>query len=340
MDVIRVAWTNTTLSGLSDRLLDLLLVAAAVQSVNGNLDVTWRTNHDITIEQRRMWASPRYDDWKIENIQQYLQMPNFITFHHENDVSFLNNHHLVFDHYLGGVFTPSSFYEKYQIELFKKIGSNITQKEYVNQFYRLVAYIQPTDKLKTIVAQVQRPDLSVHLRRTDKLSHNPDNAQLHHKMLDDLDLQTEQCIYQILQKTDKPITIFFCSEDGAVVENYKNKFSNINKLIILESPQFLPELVKTYLDLSILACSRIIIMSQVHSNFSLLASLLKQVPLIYFYNNSPLAKQTDYEHVFHRSKLHNKGFVLKLLRDGKDLNRFVCYLKKTIFKFININTPR
>jgi hypothetical protein len=337
---MRVAWTNATVSGLSDRLLDLLLVATAVQSVNGNLDVIWKKNHHITTDQKRLWSSARYEDWEIENIQKYLQIPRFITFYQENDISFINNVDLVFGHYLGGIFTPSSFYDKYQKELFNKIGSNLTRKEYINQFYQLAACVQPTDKLKTILTDVQTPDLSVHLRRTDKLSHNPDSGQLHHSMLRELDSQTEQCIHQILQKTKKKLTIFFCSEDRGVVQSYKNKFSNVNKLTIIDAPEVLPEVVKTYLDLNMLACSRIIIMSQVHSNFSLLSSLLKKVPLIYFYEHSPLGEQIDYKHVFHRSRLRNKGFVSKLLSDRKGLRVLVDYLKKTMFKFLNINSPR
>jgi hypothetical protein len=337
---MRVAWTNATLSGLSDRLLDLLLVATAVQSVSGNLDVTWKTNHHITTDQKRLWSSARYEDWKIENIQQYIQIPSFITFHQENEINFINNVDFAFDHYLGGIFAPSSFYDKYQKELFNKIGSNLTRKEYVNQFYRLAACIQPTDKLKTILAEVPTPDLSVHLRRTDKLSHNPDSGQLHHSMLRELDSQTEQCIHQILQETKKTLTIFFCSEDRGVVQSYKNKFSKINKLTIIDVPELLPEVVKTYLDLNMLACSRIIIMSQVHSNFSLLSSLLKKAPLIYFYDHSPLGEQIDYKHVFHRSRLRNEGFVSKLLSGRKGLRGSVDYLKKTMFKFLNINSPR
>lgn len=284
-------WNNSSASGLCDRLLDICLMSTFAkmnksylyffwQSVNNGGQYSWDDG-----EKKVVWDDVRYEDYKLENFLKFFNLPKNLIINQYPDV------YDVFSNYLGGVYSPFSFYETF-------LSENFELSSFIKEFYNTLSEITPTNYLLDLTKDIELPELSVHLRRKDKIRKIEDEHSLNFEKIYELNNLTIQSIDGFI-KTNHNLKIYFCSDDFEEKEKFNKKYKN--NIINFHHKSNLVE--DTYVDMYLLSKSNNIILSQKHSNFSIFCSLLNNTNLIYFYEDSPIEK-------FGFNKLNNfKKFI-------------------------------
>jgi hypothetical protein len=166
---------------------------------------------------------------------------------------------------------------------------HISEDEFTFEFYSLISQLKPTEKFSNLLNLNIRPDISIHLRRTDKVVDNPDAVQIQLDELKFLNEVTKICLDKLIGNcTNDYINLYFCSDDPLVRAQWIKMYKGKKKVKIINSPSAISNFESTYFDLLTLSMSHSIILSQKHSNFSLLASLINQSKLIYFFDTNPM----------------------------------------------------
>lgn len=267
MDVL---WTNSTNSGIGDRMIDLCLMSTYAKIYGGDLYLNWnvlRRGHKQTwLSNNRLnqWKDIRYVDYLYDNIKNYYTLPNNVIVNGTPISGYTK-----FDDYLGGVFSPRKFYDKYV--------NSVDYGTFIQTFFKITSEIQPTEKLISIVGDVT-PILSVHLRRQDKIREDTTNGDIHISELDNLNRLTHETFNDLY---DNGI-VYISSDDELEKDVFKNKYQAMS----VEDFKLEYEYEKTYVDLYMLSKSKTILLSQRHSNFSLFASLLNKSNFIYLYDTN------------------------------------------------------
>jgi len=273
-------WTKSTKSGLCDRLIDLFIIASMAKLYNKKLYLIWE-EQPINIMQIKIWNKIRFNDYKIENVKKYFNFPDFIniisTKELNNFIININNNDIVFNYYLGGIYSPITFYEKF-------IDKKYTLEMYLNVFNDCINNFKPTDKLLSLIKYLPENIISVHLRRTDKSSIHISHEDSHGYQFNDIDFldkQTNEIINNILLNKSYNNLYFSsdCPYTKLLYEVKYNKYNIINFDINNDIEQ-------TYIDIYIMSISKYIILSQKHSSFSLFSSLINKSNLIYLYDDS------------------------------------------------------
>lgn len=270
-------WTNSTKSGLGDRLIDLFIIASYATLLNKVLYMTWE-EEPISELQKIIWNPIRFNDYKIENLIQYFSFPDCIHIVSKDKLNeIMNQQHLekmIFHSYLGGVYSPVTFYDCF-------IDKHYSLDEYLKHFNTNINQFKPTRKLLNIVEQLPNNIISIHLRRTDKCSSFISPSITHGVSLEELsilDSKTNSIINQYINQGYK--NLFFCSDSTESKLEYQTKYKN--QYIVNFNQNTIEQ---TYIDLYIMSVSEIIILSQRHSSFSLFACFVNSAKLIYFYND-------------------------------------------------------
>ena len=272
-------WTYSTQSGLCDRLLDLFIIASMAKIYNKNLYLKWEIQPINNIQQR-IWNPIRFNDYKIENVKQYFNLPDIIYIISSEELEIKKNNMLkddiVFNNYLGGVYSPITFYEvfidkKYQLD------------EYLNIFRDLIHQFQPTEKLVNLVSDIPDNLISIHLRRTDKASKYVSVTDAYGVDLNELDDLNNKTINLIDRFIEKDYHSFYFSSD---CPNTKKEYENIYKYQNIINYNINKDIEQTYIDIYLMSKSKYIILSQKHSSYSLFSSMINQSIFIYFYNDS------------------------------------------------------
>jgi hypothetical protein len=279
-------WLHSTKSGLADRLIDFYLMVSYAKLNNAFLNLVWEPQDNYTENQLNVWNEYRFHDYKIENLIQYFKFPENVKFLESMEVS---EDAIIFKDYLGGVHSVKSFYEKY-------CKRNCSLSHFSNIFFNEVSSFKPQSKLINIAEKNLSIDIAVHLRRGDKISDKPDNFQIKLAELESLNAKTYEAILEIHKNNvgSKKINLFIASDDHNVkmlyIENLKDKFNivGIHNAAGIES---------TYLDLYYLGISKVIIMSMIHSNFSIFASYLNSNKLIYFYKSNKVLSNSGLSNI-------------------------------------------
>lgn len=276
---MKIAWTNSSLSGLCDRLVDLFLVAAMSRVMGSSeLIVPWKVNRNFTNKQLKTWSPARFEDYKCENFLQYFEPPHDVRILTENDFfNFRLEGYTHFTDYLGGVFTPKTFHERYLTKI-------CTLTEFKSTHDQVVKELTPRKKLLDIIGESPELDLAIHLRRGDKVNDNPNDVEISNDSLSTLDEMTKSCIDKLILKKENG-TIFICSDEDNSLKEYEKRYSNC---ILLRPAKTYTEVERTYVDLYMMSRAKIIIMSQKHSNFSLFASQMGGGKLVYFYKDNSM----------------------------------------------------
>lgn len=284
----KIIWTNSPMSGLCDRLMDLMLMSTLAKINNSNLYLRWVEGDEIpfTDSQRETWPAYRFSDYLLENVQRYFIFPKNIEF-----VNDLTNHHgYYFNDYVGGMHSPNSFCRKYSID----------EKAFMPAYRNIISEFKPTERLKTIIKEhtnssdIPQIDLSIHLRRTDKVNSAPNAVEIATTKLDCLDAITEEFLRGQIEDNAKRLSVFVCSDSIESKKQFEAKFESECDFINYSALEHNYE--STYVDLLLLSESEQIVMSQKHSNFSLFASMINQKKLIYFYENNDLLSQASLSH--------------------------------------------
>jgi hypothetical protein len=286
-------WTTSSKSGLCDRLIDIFIITAWAQLYNKDLYLTWEVQHINNI-QEIIWNHIRFNDYKIENVKKYFIFPNCIHVlskeELQNKIKNKSKNDILFNNYLGGIYSPITFYEKF-------INKTYKLEEYLNIFQKLIHQFQPTSKLLDLVSDIPKDLVTVHLRRTDKSSiyisaKNAHGIEL--KDIDDLNNQTKNLINQFIEK--KYNKYYFSSDCPTTKKEYEEIYQKQN-IINYTINQ---DIEQTYIDIYLMSQSKYIILSQNHSSFSLFSSMINKTQFIYFYEDSIVnrSKYTILKHIY------------------------------------------
>ena len=290
---MKIIWLNSTLSGLCDRFIDLFLMVAMAKIMKAELTVLWKINSNFTEHQLRTWEKARFEDYKHELFLQYFEMPNNLKLVGKKDLEHLSHQdYVIFNDYLGGIFTPQEFYSRYLQSFCSSHEFEIAYRQALDEF-------KPTQKLLDLVSFNDEIDIAIHLRRGDKVNNNPNVVEIANNELANLDRMTASCVDKLLSDVKNP-SIFICSDDPSSIESYRERYSQKDCRLISIGPN-VTDVEKTYVDLFLLTQSKAIVMSQKHSNFSLFASQVKSRKLVYFYqDNNMIIGNKAVNAIFHK----------------------------------------
>lgn len=272
-------WNNSSKSGLCDRLIDLFIITAYAQLCKKNLFLTWEIQ-PINKIQKKIWNPIRFNDYKIENVKQYFQFPDCIHFlsneELHNKIKNKKNEDIIFSNYLGGIYSPITFYKQFIDKKFKK-------EEYITLFQKLIHQFQPTQKLLNLISNVPQNLVTIHLRRTDKSSKYVNASAAHGidlKYIDDLNNKTKNLINLFIEKDFH--YFYFASDCSNIKQEYEKYYQNQNIINF----KINKDIEQTYIDIYLMSQSKYIILSQKHSSFSLFSSMINKSQFIYFYKDS------------------------------------------------------
>jgi hypothetical protein len=280
-----IIWNNSTLSGLGDRLNDILILSSFAKIKNKKLKLIWRTqdfnpNCEFAIKR----PSYRRKDYLLENLNKYITLPKNIIIYKENTNIDFNKDDEIFNSYIGGIHSPITFFNAYIDKSIFKL------EDFINTYYSQANDIKfifdiELNKFNKII--------SVHLRRTDKLhvkeadTHGVSIEKIH--MLDEL-------TFNLIEKfiNDGYTNFYFAGDDIYYIKQYIEKYKDRINILNYKLRDDSEEIKNTYLDMFIMANSEFIILSQRHSSFSLLASMINKAKLIYLFNDD-IIEYTNYK---------------------------------------------
>jgi len=263
---MKLIYLNPPVTGLGDRLLDLMLLYSfAILIGCDSLYTHWV--YDQNCDTTRPCL-------KLENVLKYLKFPDKIYFLGEEQINKMinNNDTMVFSDVLGAASIFTFLESKYMggnKELREKL-----QELYFESFKKLEFLNIPID-LQNIF--INKKVATVHLRRTDKI-HNPDIYA--HGVTDDELILLNKKTEDFIKTTDADI-ICLVSDDINVKNEYYNKFANRSKYILIQCIES-DKVLQAFYDFYLLANSDIIFMSQKFSTFSIVSSLMVKEKILYY----------------------------------------------------------
>lgn len=291
-------WTNPTRSGLGDRFLDILIMLTYANVHNKTLKLKYPEQPFDNTDIERARPTYRREDYKLENIQKYMSLPNALKLYLTEPPIEPNDEPIT--DYFGGRYSPFDIHNKYRL--------NIPIYDFISTYYNVASEIKFNLNYDL---EKYGPYISVHLRRTDKVWDHCGND--HHGIksheLSDLNEKTCHVINEFISRGYK--SIYFCGDDKRIIEDYslkyKDKIKIINEDIVADD-----DIHNVYLDLYMLSNSKFIILSQRHSSFSLFASMLRQVPLIYLYHGDIIetASYTQFPHVIYYQDMFKDCYII------------------------------
>ena len=282
-------YLNSNKSGIGDRIHDLILIYTYSQYIKcDKLYLNWTEDKDNMVGSNSIYSKIRSEktlfrekDYLLENLQNFIELPNEINFISSEELNNKSNRKnvIVFKDYLGLGYGIKNFIQKYlnfeTIEIKKKFEEN-----YLKNFQKI--------KFKNINLELinyfkQNPVVTIHLRRGDKVvTDGGITNNIQEFELNNLDSITENFIDYIINSGYS--NICFISDEDLVKNKYINKYDKKCNIIKVQSDP----ITQTYMDLFCLSNSKIIFMSQKFSVFSLLGKLIGNNELYYIWNQSKI----------------------------------------------------
>jgi hypothetical protein len=168
---------------------------------------------------------------------------------------------------------------------------------FIETFYTVCNSFKPTKKLIDVSKVDIIPDLTVHLRREDKVRLSIlNNHEIDYRELNDLNELTKIVIDSFLEK--KPNSkILFCSDD----EEEKLKWENMYKDYCLKTPSFEFDFEQTYYDMYLMSISKNVLLSQRYSGFSMFSSFINKNNFVYLLEDSQIVytKWSELENIYY-----------------------------------------
>jgi hypothetical protein len=278
-----VLWRKPSITCFGDRLLDTMILSAFARLHDADLYLSWGDCPFVVGSQgtptyspesgvSKEWDAVRFVDYKVENFTQYFNLPKNIRINEE-----ITNPTHTFDNGLGGSVSPDLFHDLY-------LSGAYSLSDFKKAFNETLSEFTPTEKLLSLVRDIPAPDVSVHLRRTDKIQVLGDGMTFLTKdSLNPLNTLTETIINRLNDGSKK---FYFCSDDVLELERYHSLYPDHIKHDFKYT-----DMEKTYIDMYMLSMSKQIVLSQKHSNFSVFASYIHGAQLIYLYKDCLINSQ-------------------------------------------------
>jgi hypothetical protein len=244
-------------SGYGDRILDLFSLSILTKVENTTSKIKWTPVQKVS-EYSPSWCLL---DTHIESFISFFRLPSYIELVSDNtyEEKQFNNH-------LGGIMSPSVFYDKYlkntiSYESFTEIA-NTVKKDFG---IKVDDYIH------------NKPYVTVHLRRTDKLTGNCIHG-INLSSDDTLDILDKKTFESIKIAKEKGYTDFYLASDSLETKTfYTNKLNEMGLTVI--QPLNTYNLIESYYDTWIMKSSSLIIVSTKYSTYSLFVALIFDIPL-------------------------------------------------------------
>lgn len=297
-------WTNPPKSGLCDRLIDFSLMATYAKLNNSKFSSKWAelsTNYgdkayyhasesnvdgnNLVLDNSgihcKLFKEVRYNDYKSENFLKYFNLPEN-TYINLDETGLSNLWY--YDGYIGGSQSPKLFHEKF-------FSNNNSIDNFITEFYNVCNGFKPTKKLLEISKIDYIPNLTIHLRREDKVRLTDDSKiALDYRELNMINELTEKTINEFLEKNPNS-KILFCSDD----EEEKKKWEEKYESYIIKTPTFEFDYEQTYFDIYIMSISDNILLSQRYSGFSMFSSFINKKNFIYLLKDSQIVERKYHE---------------------------------------------
>lgn len=287
-------YSNSNLSGIGDRLLDIILVLTYANYLDyREIYLHWKVDNNDMIGGNSYYSKLRRDktsfrgvDYLLNNLQNYLILPSCINFVENDELEKLKNgyNNYNFDEYLGVKYTLYSFMNNYKIE-----NKNKFEKLYFENFNKIKFKNIPNE----IINYFKKNDvITVHLRRGDKVANDGETTNnIDTTKLEKLNNSTIEKIKLLQEKGFKYFN--FVSDEKNTRDYFISILKNELDCIYFEGD----EISQTYYDLYSLAHSKKILLSQVYSSFSIFASIINNVELNYFMVQEKINQFCNYKHI-------------------------------------------
>lgn len=267
-----IIWEQCTKSGLGDRLLDTSLLLTYARLKQKKLKTIWAEHPRDGSDWEKLRPGYRWEDYKLVNLKKYMKLPQDIILLDIGESIIPTKNDIIFTSYLGGIYSPTTFREKYlpkttQIDFMKIFNKVMSEFEFQNL---------PT---------IPDIDICVHVRRTDKMHSYVSQIGygINSSEIGNLDSETYKAIDIFIKRGSK--SIFICSDDKEEKKKYQNKYKNM-----FINMDCINDVKQTYLDLYVISKSKYTILSQRSSNFSMFGTMINQSNLIYLYKDSTIVK--------------------------------------------------
>lgn len=277
---MRFVYANINLSGIGDRIVDLILLYTFAR-LKGyeRFYVEWKLNkndNDIYSVVRKEKTPFRSFDILPDNLLNYIVFPEFLHIVSNEQINqLLNEGAYNFQDYLGVRYSVNNF-----LNIFYPNVDEISRKNFNDEYFRNFQRIRFQNIPQNIVDSFQNKNVvTVHLRRSDKVINDGKTSNnIGFDELEDLNNKTQQFVDKCISKGYN--NICFISDE----KNVRNQFIENNKskcnIISFDGDN----VSQTYYDLYSLANSKIILVSQQFSAFSLLGHLIGDNMLYYIYH--------------------------------------------------------
>jgi len=297
-------YLNSNLSGIGDRLFDLILVYTYCKYLKyDKLYLTWKVDNIDMIYHNNIYATTRREktpfrekDYLLHNLLNYLILPEDIIFVEQNELNNMINNTFIFNEYMGLKYSVFTFIDKFLGDI-NTNEKNIFIETYYNNFKKIKFKNIPENIIEVFK---NNEIITIHLRRGDKvIDDNCTTNNIENKDLNNLNLITENFINKCILLNYN--NICFVSDEEKVknyfIEKFKDKCNIINFIG--------NEVSQTYYDIYCLSHSKINFLSQKFSVFSMLASMINGVQLYYVYKNGKIIDDNfkDYYNIEHYTNL-------------------------------------
>jgi hypothetical protein len=254
-----LAVNNFTLSGYGDRMLDLLCLISYARARKMKLYIRWQEfegMHDF--QDIPPW---RFQDTKITNFLSFFRIPSEVQI--ENSV--IQNPQHEWKQYIGGTRSPITFYEQF-VQNYIPLS--------ISDWLEIVDEVKSELKLKVTKYTPERPYVTVHLRRTDKLR-GVCATQIVEDELVFLNKETFAAIEKakVLGYTD----FYLATDDPTSRADYVKFIESIGCRVIC--PINVHNLLPSYFDTWMMKSSSLLIASMRYSTFSMFPSVWWNIPL-------------------------------------------------------------
>lgn len=277
-------YCNSNLSGIGDRLFDIILLYSFAKFIGcNNFYLNWKVNNNDMVGNSSIYSKLRNEktpyrskDYLLENLQNFLLLPNDIFFVTEEELKEkINKDNIIFTEYLGLQYSIFTFIEKFLPNISEQEKIKFTVLYYNN--YKKVTFKNIPENIKQTF--LNNNVVTIHLRRSDKVVDDGGVTDgIETKDLNELDTITENFINKCIQNGDN--NICFISDEKTIKDKYIEKFKDKCNVIFFNGD----DISQTYYDLYCLSASKKILMSQMFSVFSIFGSLSGKSTLYYIYN--------------------------------------------------------
>lgn len=282
-------YKNSNLSGIGDRVFDLILVYTYSKFIkcdklylhwtHDNYDMIY--NDSIYAKTRKLKTPFREKDYLLENLLNFIILPSDIIFIGKNELNNMNsNNDYIFNEYMGIQYSVFTFIDKFLFNI-----DNNEKNKFINMYYENFKKIKFKNIENNIIEIFKNNEIiTIHLRRGDKVIDGNSTATqgIEYKDLKELRLITEEFINKCISLNYT--NICFISDEKNVKKNYIEKYKNKCNVINIEGD----DISQTYYDIYCLANSKINFLSQKFSVFSMFSSMINGAKLYYVYENGKI----------------------------------------------------